>query len=224
MRRWEEALAAARALGDEVVAAWCLEHLGLLAAEQGDVRRAAAALGESAALGQAAMLRHARGQLLACLAVLGDVCGQAAAAARLLSAAAAADEQLFDPPEGLAYARAGERLRAALGPAAYDQAIAAGREQEPEAVDADARAVLEAAATAPPPASAAPDPARGTGLTPRELEVLRLLADGLTNRGVADALFISPRTVDNHVSNLLAKLEAHTSREAIAIARRLGIL
>jgi DNA-binding NarL/FixJ family response regulator len=54
--------------------------------------------------------------------------------------------------------------------------------------------------------------------------VLRLLADGLTNRKAAEALFISPRTVDNHVSNLLGKLEAHTSREAVAKAGRLGIL
>jgi DNA-binding CsgD family transcriptional regulator len=84
---------------------------------------------------------------------------------------------------------------------------------------------LQIAPACPAPSGGPPlDPARGTGLTPRELEVLRLLADGLTNRQVAAALFVSPRTVDNHVSHLLAKLDAHTSREAVARARRLGIL
>ena len=52
----------------------------------------------------------------------------------------------------------------------------------------------------------------GSGLTPREREVLRLLVDGHTDREIAEALFVSPRTVGGHVSSILAKLEVETRR------------
>ncbi|WP_460370509.1 helix-turn-helix domain-containing protein, partial [Actinocorallia lasiicapitis] len=53
-------------------------------------------------------------------------------------------------------------------------------------------------------------------LTARESEVLRLLADGLSNRDIAAALFISPKTASVHVSNILAKLGVATRTEAAA--------
>jgi len=53
--------------------------------------------------------------------------------------------------------------------------------------------------------------------------VLRLLAQRLTDREIADALFISPKTAGNHVSNILAKLEATDRREAAALAVRHGL-
>jgi len=62
------------------------------------------------------------------------------------------------------------------------------------------------------------------GLTPREREVLRLLAAGLTNREIAGDLFLSPRTVDMHVRNLLAKLGCHTRTQAVRRAGELGLL
>lgn len=61
-------------------------------------------------------------------------------------------------------------------------------------------------------------------LTSRELEVLRLVADGLRNADIAERLFLSPRTVDHHVSAILRKLEARTRGEAVAAAGRLGVL
>ncbi|MEU8244734.1 AAA family ATPase [Nonomuraea sp. NPDC048916] len=61
-------------------------------------------------------------------------------------------------------------------------------------------------------------------LTPRELEVLRLVALGRTNRDIASELFISAKTVSVHVSNILAKLGVTTRGEAAAAAHRLSLL
>jgi DNA-binding CsgD family transcriptional regulator len=60
-------------------------------------------------------------------------------------------------------------------------------------------------------------------LTTRELEVLALVADGLRNRDIAERLFLSPRTVDHHVSAILRKLGARTRGEAGVQAFRLGL-
>jgi DNA-binding NarL/FixJ family response regulator len=56
------------------------------------------------------------------------------------------------------------------------------------------------------------------GLTNREAEVLGLIARGLTNRKIADALFVSEATVASHVSHVLSKLGARTRQEAAAAA------
>jgi DNA-binding CsgD family transcriptional regulator len=61
-------------------------------------------------------------------------------------------------------------------------------------------------------------------LTPRELEVLELLAQGLRNVEIAERLVLSSRTVDHHVSSILGKLGARTRGEASAEARRLGLV
>ena len=65
---------------------------------------------------------------------------------------------------------------------------------------------------------------KGGGLSRRELEVVRLVADGRTNREIADELFLSPRTVDMHVRNILSKLDCRSRVEASAKAGELGIL
>ncbi len=62
------------------------------------------------------------------------------------------------------------------------------------------------------------------GLTAREAEVLRLLADGLTNREIAARLFISQKTVGAHMAHIYAKLDVHTRVEAAGRARQLGVL
>ena len=61
------------------------------------------------------------------------------------------------------------------------------------------------------------------GLTARQAEVLQLLAEGLSNAEIADRLFVSPRTVENHVSAVMTKLDASTRDKAVSKARRLGI-
>jgi DNA-binding NarL/FixJ family response regulator len=61
------------------------------------------------------------------------------------------------------------------------------------------------------------------GLTPRQLEVLELIATGATNAEIAERLVVSPKTVDHHVSAVLAKLEVGSRREAADVANDLGI-
>ncbi len=69
----------------------------------------------------------------------------------------------------------------------------------------------------------APSAAVHLGLTPREAEVLTLVAAGRSNHQIAQALFISPKTASVHVSNILAKLQVRTRVEAAAVAHRLGL-
>jgi DNA-binding NarL/FixJ family response regulator len=61
-------------------------------------------------------------------------------------------------------------------------------------------------------------------LTHRELEVLKLAADGLTNKVIADRLFISSKTARNHVTSCLVKLNARDRTEAVTIALRRGLI
>lgn len=94
-----------------------------------------------------------------------------------------------------------------------------------DAVAAKARADLRAAGVA-----AVPGPRRTStlanpaGLTSRQVEVLRLLADGLTNAELAERLFLSVKTVDHHVSAILGKLGAVSRRDAVRRAHDAGLL
>lgn len=65
---------------------------------------------------------------------------------------------------------------------------------------------------------------RARTLTPRELEVLQLLAEGASTGQVAERLFLSPSTVRNHVQNVLTKLDVHSKLEAVTTAVREGIV
>jgi len=67
------------------------------------------------------------------------------------------------------------------------------------------------------------DPNYGT-LTPREQEVMRLLAEGLSSKEVAEKLFISPKTVENHRANIMKKLGLHSTIELIRYAAKLGLI
>lgn len=73
------------------------------------------------------------------------------------------------------------------------------------------------------PGDVEPCPAR-TELTPRELEVLKLLAGGLDNSEIAHALFLSQHTVKNHVSSILTKLQVANRIQAAVLAVRGGLL
>jgi DNA-binding CsgD family transcriptional regulator/tetratricopeptide (TPR) repeat protein len=85
-----------------------------------------------------------------------------------------------------------------------------------------ARARIELAPAVAEPGSAAPSEADRLGLTERELEVLRMLGSGLTNRQIAEELYISPKTASVHVSNILRKLDVANRIQAAAVAQRLS--
>lgn len=67
-------------------------------------------------------------------------------------------------------------------------------------------------------------PTNFTELTKREIEILRLLAKGETTKKIAEQLFISSTTVNNHTQNLLRKLDAHTRLEAVRRAEKAGLI
>jgi DNA-binding CsgD family transcriptional regulator len=85
------------------------------------------------------------------------------------------------------------------------------------------RARMDLAAPGEPARRDEPAPVRALGLTDRELAVLRLLGEGKTNREIAAALYISPRTVGVHVSSILRKLGATTRVQAATLAERAGV-
>ena len=62
------------------------------------------------------------------------------------------------------------------------------------------------------------------GLSPRECEVLRLLATGRSNQEIGEALFISPRTAGTHVANIFGKLGVGSRAAAVAFAHSHGLL
>jgi DNA-binding NarL/FixJ family response regulator len=61
-------------------------------------------------------------------------------------------------------------------------------------------------------------------LTAREQEILRLLAEGLPPKEIAEKLFISPKTVENHRANIMNKLELHSTIELVRYAAKLGLI
>jgi DNA-binding NarL/FixJ family response regulator len=72
--------------------------------------------------------------------------------------------------------------------------------------------------------SESPAPSYPAGLTSREVDVLRLLPRGLSNAEIAEALFVSPRTIQSHLSNLYGKLAVSGRAEAIAYAVAHGLV
>ncbi len=107
------------------------------------------------------------------------------------------------------------RIAAALSAAA----------QQLHIVDPAFRSVFFAPAPAQPnPAFAADEAPPAEELTPRELEVLRLVAEGLPNKTIAQRLDISEHTVKFHVNALLGKLEVSSRTEAVVRATRLGLI
>ena len=152
--------------------------------------------------------------------------GQLARATRLLGTAAAIREA-SGVRYGAHYIRLTKVLadvQSRLDERAFRLAWDAGRALAPEEAVAEARAVIQEAQTATGSSSVNAGSGAPAGLTPRELDVLRLLIEGHTDKEIAEALFIGTRTVKTHVGNLFAKLGVNARAEAAVVAVRRGLV
>ena len=116
----------------------------------------------------------------------------------------------------LAASREAVRLVPSAPPSSERGLVLAGEAQA--LIAKRARVALGADGQVPPDAAAAE-----RGITPREREVLALLAEGAANREIAETLVITEKTASVHVSHILAKLDARNRSEAASIAHRLGL-
>lgn len=104
------------------------------------------------------------------------------------------------------------------------EALRMAEEIGADALAARIRTELTADGHAPPRGKSHATREHAAGLTPRQAEVLAVLAEGLTNAEIADQFFLSPRTVENHVAAILMKLDVPTRAEAVAVARDRGLV
>ena len=226
----EEAVAVFRKLRNHWGLSRALTALGDAALELGAADRARALQAESLALawGQGDRLTALLSlEGLARAAGTWDGAAAAARAARLYAAAETLREALgapLPPPERAKHERYVAAVRARLDVDAFAAAWAAGR-----ALSLDEAIALAQQSPTLPEAGAPSRPAgegdgdAPAGLTPREVDVLRLIAAGLSNQEVADALHLSVRTVERHIANLYGKLGARHRGDAVAAAFRLGL-
>jgi non-specific serine/threonine protein kinase len=219
----DEALALSDQTDDAFGHASILSTRADLASAQGDyplaVRLFGEAVAEASAIGDERMVINT----VVDLAGVALATGQGQRAAQLLGAAAARQKatgliRLWSPVQ---VDRTVKAVRSALGDATFEAAWSAGRALPWSDAVADARAVLSPPAPAPePPARIEDDPR----LTRREREVLALLGERLTDSEIAARLYLSPRTVEGHVANILAKLDVQNRRQAIAVAVQRGLI
>jgi predicted ATPase/DNA-binding CsgD family transcriptional regulator len=220
--RYLAALPILREIESRPEIARCLAGLARVAAEQGDLAAAREHLAESLRLSQFTGSRISVARGLEAFAALAVQEGLPDRAVQLAAAAASLREAAHLPP--LPGARTEQYLAAArgLGEPAIERLWALGSRMAAESavtLALDAAAGMPArAGTAPGSGSAAPLPAT---LTPRERQIVALIAKGGSNKAIAGELFISPATVARHVANILAKL-GFTSRSQVAAWARAG--
>jgi non-specific serine/threonine protein kinase len=211
-----DALHRHRAIGYHLGEALSLRFLGQVAQAKGDFEGAAALFRDSLRFDPEELQSwHIAGSLEGLAASIGPN-KQPELAARLLGAAEALREEVGIPVEPAladAHAQTVEAVHAALGDEAFARERATGRGMSRR--DAIAAAIQEPDSgprrqeIAAPVAAPAPRPP-GEPLTAREMEVLRLLSEGLSTRDIADRLYISHRTVTTHTTNLLGKMRVET--------------
>lgn len=219
--RLEEALEACRAADFPWGSAEVLLCLGDAALDQGDHALAARRLRESLALyreqGDIVGVGHAAAAL-----------GRTDSAVRLFAVVMALREATgvraalpVDPVQDAAIAA----IRARLGEPAFAAAWAAGRALPTAQAIAEASTLAVELATNPSASPAAGEsPRSNAGLSEREVEVLRLVAQGLTNPQVAERLYLSPRTVETHLQRIYAKLDVPNRGAAIRVAVQHGLI
>ena len=219
----EESVQIFRAVGDNWGCALALNSLGAVERDVGANGRAAALFAESLAMFRALGDKQGLAWGLAQLAGVAGGAGDPERAARLFGVAAtllAAISARLDPVDRAQYDQDLAATRARLTPETFAAAW-----QEGAALPLDTALAL---AVTPLASSAPAAPAGGnTGpdaLTPREIEVLRLVAAGLTDAQVAQHLAVSPRTVQTHVRSIYSKLGLTTRSAATRYAMEHGFL
>jgi predicted ATPase/DNA-binding CsgD family transcriptional regulator len=208
----EQGLAISREVGERWFTGQLLSLLGEVAAYQGDHATARALYEESLALARRAGRKVAMASGLQGLAGVVAAQGEYTWAARLWGAAEAMREATgapIPPVERADYERALVSARAQLGEKTFAAAWKVGRTMTLEQALASQGPVTTAQQSTP----LSPRPAYPDGLTAREVEVLRLVALGMTDAQVAGQLVLSPRTVQGHLRSIYNKLNV-TSRSA----------
>jgi non-specific serine/threonine protein kinase len=225
-----QAVEVARVAGPITAVAMALSGLGACALDRGDDRRAAALFGEALPLFVASNNPTTVEGCLTYLGFIAGATGRATQAARVLGAAEARSERNglpWSPATRAQLAPALERARGELADADFAAAWAAGRELPLPQAATEALAVAQAILAEPAPEKAAGAPARpraAFNLTPRESDVLALLAEGRSDREIGKALFISPKTAGLHVTHILGKLGVSSRAAAVAFAHRHGFV
>jgi DNA-binding CsgD family transcriptional regulator len=226
-----ESLGMYQRMGDAWSTAWALGALGDVARLQGDFRGAAAHLHLSLAIYKDLGSKPEIPYVLEALALVASDQGQFQNSAYLWGAASAVRDSIravLPPAYQADYAPHLDKVRIALGREAFAAAWAEGRAATVDQALATAEAELEAlpdAVLGPVlPVAHAPSPAHQYGLTSREVEVLRLVARGLTDAQIGERLVISPRTVSKHLQSVYSKLDLQSRSAATrwAIDHRLA--
>jgi non-specific serine/threonine protein kinase len=223
----EQALATRRLRGAFFNESVILNALGIACCANSLLDRAQAAKEQSLALWQRGegVSQEVLAEWLGLAAVIAFRHGHHAHATWLLGAGEALSESLGVPRMlGTAdqRARLHQSLIAQLGQERFDAEHAAGAQTPPE-MAAAANVAFDAAHAAPEPNPVNPQ-TPDLVLTPREQEVLNLLAAGMRDRAIADQLFLSVRTVQGHVARITYKLGATSRTSAMAIAFSRGLI
>jgi predicted ATPase/DNA-binding CsgD family transcriptional regulator len=215
---WDEALAMQRQYDDIWGAAITLSMIGLVTFAQGDLDLADRYQRESLSLRWETRNQEDVAHGLANMAMLIGERGGRDRAARLFGAAEAIHEMIgnsLKEPERSIYAKEIDKLRTAMDLESFEKCWAAGRSLSMES--AVELALETDDATEKPVRPEIRQPA-AYGLTDREVEVLDLIARGMTDKQIGDLLFISSRTAQGHVSHILGKLGVVTRSAATSKA------
>jgi DNA-binding CsgD family transcriptional regulator len=227
---YDEALAIRRRLGYLEGIGICFNIMGITAYRQGDLAASLAYTRDSLQTLRQVGIDWTVHNSLALFATLAAALGRPRLAARLAGTTSAFGESIDVRPIPIIEEVLGPALAAVrqeLGSPEYEAAWGAGR-----AMSLD-EAMAEALTLNVPPETAQPDrpdranPSRQSapaGLSPREIEVLRLLAAGQTSKEVATTLMLSPRTVERHITHIYAKIGARGRADAAAFALKHGLL
>jgi DNA-binding NarL/FixJ family response regulator len=217
--RLEKSLALFLEVGNKQGEAFARDGLGKSALRQGDDRAGTVQLLASIALRQDIGDHFGIAECLEALAEVASRRGDGVRAARLLGASAVIFEavgQVQPTADRVARDRLQVIARQSLGREAFNRAYNAGRELSLELAVAEAM-------TLGADVESTPHEALRFGLSAREIEVLRLLTQRMTDPEIARALFISPRTASSHVASILRKLQVDNRRDAAAFADRIGL-